>query len=195
MSASARFRSARPISSRPPPSSGPTSSLSDFRASPSSPSSPMKPARKYERQQMLATGDGKPLSFRFQFRPERKGENFYQVHAFAASDEKKAEQVAGDRRDNQRADARQQQPAGCHRSRGRAVPRALRERAPGLGIQIPAPRARGRRPARARRLGPDRTSPAEVRLPQFAHPVDQPLVRRVRSSRRGNGRAVPTSPC
>jgi uncharacterized membrane protein len=47
-----------------------------------------------ERQQMLATGDGKPLSFRFQFRPERKGVNFYQVHAFAASDEQKPEQTA-----------------------------------------------------------------------------------------------------
>jgi uncharacterized membrane protein len=50
--------------------------------------------KQVERQQMLATGDGKPLSFRFQFRPERKGVNFYQVHAFAASDEKKTEQTA-----------------------------------------------------------------------------------------------------
>jgi uncharacterized membrane protein len=48
-----------------------------------------------ERQQMLATGDGKPLSFRFQFRPERKGVNFYQVRAFAASDEKKPEPAGG----------------------------------------------------------------------------------------------------
>lgn len=52
--------------------------------------------KEVQRQQMLAAGDDKPLSFRFQFRPERKGENFYQVHAFAADDEKKAEQVAGD---------------------------------------------------------------------------------------------------
>jgi uncharacterized membrane protein len=51
--------------------------------------------KQVERQQMLATGDGKPLSFRFQFRPERKGVNFFQVHAFAASDEKKPEQAAG----------------------------------------------------------------------------------------------------
>ncbi len=50
--------------------------------------------KQVERQQMLAVGDGKPLSFRFQFRPERKGVNFYQVHAFAASDEKKTEQAA-----------------------------------------------------------------------------------------------------
>ena len=53
--------------------------------------------KEVERQQMLATGDGKPLSFRFQFRPEQKGVNFYQVHAFAASDEKKPEQVAAHR--------------------------------------------------------------------------------------------------
>ena len=39
-----------------------------------------------------ATGDGKPLSFRFQFRPERKGVNFYRVQAFPAADEKKGEQ-------------------------------------------------------------------------------------------------------
>jgi len=52
--------------------------------------------KEIQRQQMLAAADDKPLSFRFQFRPERKGENFYQVHAFAAADEKKAEQVAGD---------------------------------------------------------------------------------------------------
>ena len=36
-----------------------------------------------------ATGDDKPLSFRFQFRPERKGVNFYRVRAFAASEETK----------------------------------------------------------------------------------------------------------
>jgi uncharacterized membrane protein len=46
-----------------------------------------------ERQQMISTGDSKPLSFRFQFRPERKGVNFYQVRAFAAADEKKNEQA------------------------------------------------------------------------------------------------------
>ena len=34
--------------------------------------------KEVERQQMLAAGDGKPLNFRFQFRPERKGVNFYQ---------------------------------------------------------------------------------------------------------------------
>ncbi len=76
-------------------SSGPTSLPSASRESPSSPSSPIETGKQVERQQMLATGDGKPLSFRFQFRPERKGVNFYQVHAFAASDEKKPDQAAG----------------------------------------------------------------------------------------------------
>jgi uncharacterized membrane protein len=41
-----------------------------------------------ERQQAIAAEDGKPVSFRFQFRPARKGINFYRVRAFAASDEK-----------------------------------------------------------------------------------------------------------
>jgi uncharacterized membrane protein len=39
------------------------------------------------RQRADAGGDGKPLSFRFQFRPVRKGINFYRVNAFAAADE------------------------------------------------------------------------------------------------------------
>jgi len=46
-----------------------------------------------ERQEAISTGDSKPLSFRFQFRPARKGVSFYRVHAFAASDEKKAKGV------------------------------------------------------------------------------------------------------
>ncbi len=41
-----------------------------------------------ERQGLESLGDGKPLSFRFQFRPERKGVSFYQVHAAAAVEEK-----------------------------------------------------------------------------------------------------------
>ena len=44
-----------------------------------------------ERQQAKSAGDGKPLSFRFQFRPERKGVNFYTVRAFPASEEDKTE--------------------------------------------------------------------------------------------------------
>ncbi|MGP0067315.1 MAG: glutamine amidotransferase [Isosphaeraceae bacterium] len=41
-----------------------------------------------ERQEAKAPYDDKPLSFRFQFRPEHKGISFYSVHAFAASEEK-----------------------------------------------------------------------------------------------------------
>ncbi len=40
-----------------------------------------------ERQQVRSNRDDKPLSFRFQFRPDKKGVNFYRVHAFAAADE------------------------------------------------------------------------------------------------------------
>jgi uncharacterized membrane protein len=39
------------------------------------------------RQELKATSDGKPLAFRFQFRPEKRGINFYKVNAFAASAE------------------------------------------------------------------------------------------------------------
>ena len=39
------------------------------------------------RQEARATGDGRPLGFRFQFRPEKKGVNFYKVNAFVASAE------------------------------------------------------------------------------------------------------------
>jgi len=49
--------------------------------------------KEVERKQMVPTDDGKPLSFRFQFRPERKGVNFYKVHAFAAADEQKNEEA------------------------------------------------------------------------------------------------------
>ena len=48
--------------------------------------------KEVERQKQSATGDGKPLSFRFQFRPERKGVSFYRVEAFPATDRAKAEQ-------------------------------------------------------------------------------------------------------
>jgi len=40
-----------------------------------------------ERQQAKSAGDAKPLSFRFQFRPERKGVSFYTVRAFPASED------------------------------------------------------------------------------------------------------------
>lgn len=39
-----------------------------------------------ERQEARATSDGKPLSFRFQFRPDRKGVGFYTVRAFPSSE-------------------------------------------------------------------------------------------------------------
>ena len=44
-----------------------------------------------ERQQAKSAGDGKPLSFRFQFRPERKGVSFYTVRAFPASEDARTE--------------------------------------------------------------------------------------------------------
>jgi hypothetical protein len=45
--------------------------------------------KEVERQEVVSSGDGKPANFRFQFRPERKGVNFFRVHAFAASEEVK----------------------------------------------------------------------------------------------------------
>ncbi len=51
--------------------------------------------KELERKQMIASGDGKPLSFRFQFRPEKKGVNFYQVRTFKASDEIKGKPADG----------------------------------------------------------------------------------------------------
>ncbi|AGA24840.1 glutamine amidotransferase [Singulisphaera acidiphila] len=50
--------------------------------------------RDIERLEAKATGDAKPLNFRFQFRPERKGVSVYRVRAFAASDEKKTKQAS-----------------------------------------------------------------------------------------------------
>jgi uncharacterized membrane protein len=49
-----------------------------------------------ERQEAKASDDGKPLSFRFQFRPEHKGISFYRVRAFAASEEKRSGEQAAD---------------------------------------------------------------------------------------------------
>jgi hypothetical protein len=51
--------------------------------------------KELERKQLIASGDGKPLSFRFQFRPEKKGVNFYQVRTFKASDEIKGKPADG----------------------------------------------------------------------------------------------------
>jgi uncharacterized membrane protein len=44
--------------------------------------------KKVERLEAKAPYEDKPLSFRFQFRPEHKGISFYSVRAFAASEEK-----------------------------------------------------------------------------------------------------------
>ncbi len=44
-----------------------------------------------ERQQATSAGNARPLSFRFQFRPEHKGVNFYTVRAFPASEDVKTE--------------------------------------------------------------------------------------------------------
>ncbi len=44
-----------------------------------------------ERHQAKSAGDAKPLSFRFQFRPDRKGMNFYTVRAFPAAEDAKTE--------------------------------------------------------------------------------------------------------
>jgi uncharacterized membrane protein len=48
-----------------------------------------------ERQEAKAPGEDKPLAFRFQFRPERKGVSFYRANAVVASDELKAGNPGG----------------------------------------------------------------------------------------------------
>ena len=50
--------------------------------------------KEVERQEAKAPDDDKPLSFRFQFRPEHKGISFYSVHAFAASEDKAQDPAA-----------------------------------------------------------------------------------------------------
>ena len=70
-------RSVRPTSSRPRSSSGPTSRRSVSRASRSSPSSPTKPARTWSARRRNRPATASRSSFRFQFRPERKGVSFY----------------------------------------------------------------------------------------------------------------------
>ena len=45
--------------------------------------------KEVERQEARASGDDKPLGFRFQFRPQRKGVNFYRVQAYPAAEEPK----------------------------------------------------------------------------------------------------------
>lgn len=45
--------------------------------------------KEVERKELPATSADKPLGFRFQFRPPRKGVNFYRVSAFAAGEERR----------------------------------------------------------------------------------------------------------
>jgi uncharacterized membrane protein len=52
--------------------------------------------KQVERQVLKADADGKPLGFRFQFRPEHNGVSFYHVKALPASDEKKEGGVGED---------------------------------------------------------------------------------------------------
>ena len=52
--------------------------------------------KELERQEAKATDDNKPLGFRFQFRPEHKGVNFYRVQAFPASEEPKDKRAGAD---------------------------------------------------------------------------------------------------
>jgi len=49
-----------------------------------------------ERQELTASSDNKPLSFRFQFRPEHKGISFYRVRTFPAHDEETSKQAETD---------------------------------------------------------------------------------------------------
>ena len=92
-SACARSRSARPTSSRPRSSSGPTSRPSASRASRSSPPSIDEAGKEVERQEAKPTGDGKPLSFRFQFRPETQGREL--LHASAPSRPRRRRRTEG----------------------------------------------------------------------------------------------------
>ena len=88
--------STRPISSRLPRSSGPRLLRSGLRGEPIVAAVfDQSTGKELERQQMIASGDGKPLSFRFQFRPEKKGVNFYQVRTFKGSVDSKGKPADG----------------------------------------------------------------------------------------------------
>ena len=75
-------------------------------------------------------GDGKPLGFRFQFRPERQGRQLlHRPRVRRPREEAKPDRRRGPPRRVHRADARQQQPARGRRSGGRPLPGALRRAA------------------------------------------------------------------
>ena len=63
--------------------------------------------KEVERQVVKATGDGKPLSFRFQFRPERKGRELLSRHMRFPPRTRRKDEQAGDDTATSRADARQ----------------------------------------------------------------------------------------
>ena len=50
--------------------------------------------KEIERQDTKQQSDGRPLNFRFQFRPEKKGVNFYSVRAFPADEERAVKEDA-----------------------------------------------------------------------------------------------------
>src|SRR5262249_34963954 len=49
-----------------------------------------------ERQETKVVADDKPLSFRFQFRPEKQGISFYRVRAFRLDEEERQKEAGGD---------------------------------------------------------------------------------------------------
>ena len=159
-SASAASRSARPTSRRRRSWSAPTSRRPATAGSPSSPSITDEAGKDVERQEAVATRTTSRSSFRFQFRPEKKGISFYRVRAFARDEEqppgtRPARSATGEQT------LGQQQPAGRRRSGGRPVSGAVRQRPAQLGVQVPAAGPRRRRPGRHRR--PASASPASSR--------------------------------
>ena len=87
----ARSRPARPISSRPPSSSRPRSLPSAIAGQKIVTTLIDESGKEVERRDAMATADGKPLNFRFQFRPAKKGVSFYRAVARAADEEEEAE--------------------------------------------------------------------------------------------------------
>ena len=135
------------------------------------------------RQEAKATADGKPLGFRFQFRPEKKGIGFYKVVAFAASAESEAERGTIDEGPIGRADPGQQHPARRGRPGGRAVPGALPQRPAQLGVQVPPPGLAGRRAGPARRPDPDRQAGPKFDFQAAGHADELAPLQRLRQPR------------
>jgi len=172
-------------------------------ARPSSPPCSTSRARRSPRQELKATSDGKPLGYRFQFRPEKKGINFYRVVAFTAlseSPEKKG--VIDEARSGEQTLANNTRlvvvdqgggPYGCSTRRSanwefKFLRRALQEdeqvNLVGL-LRIANARrsSNSRRPARA---GPRPSTTASTPTPT---PLRPPTSRSSSASYRGRGRA------